>query len=161
MDTDCRDQFTPGASISVDSWNSRLSKRRVGGIGSVGQCRGWREGSYWLQRPVQRPLLLCDSALWNYLQSELPTCRAGINLTDAFFTPLPPPPLPPHQHSPVDALCCTCHLRAMEWITCVCGGRQSLRPDWSMLSGVTSSCPPSIVSISPIKCLSCSSASDN
>lgn len=28
MDTDCRDQFTPGASISVDSWNSRQSEER-------------------------------------------------------------------------------------------------------------------------------------
>lgn len=28
MDTDCRDQFSPGASISVDSWNSRQSEER-------------------------------------------------------------------------------------------------------------------------------------
>lgn len=72
MDTDCRDQFTPGASISVDSWNSRQSEER--------ELRSGRErvgNSYWLRLSVWRPLL-CDSALWKYLQSELPTCWAGI-----------------------------------------------------------------------------------
>lgn len=86
MDTDCWDQFTFGASISMDSWNSRQSEKRGRGRG-----REKSGNSYWLQQSVWRALL-CDLAFWKYLQSEFWMRSDWIfkTMTDAFFSPLAP-----------------------------------------------------------------------
>lgn len=121
MDTDCWDQFTPSEAISVDSWSF------------VWALWGWWVESYWLQRSIWRLLLLLrDPTLWKYLESE--------SSTILIFTDPPPAlhPPTPQIHSPVDSLCYTSRLQAMQWVRCVCGeGQLELFTDLSMLCGVT------------------------
>lgn len=85
MDTDCWDQFTFSASISMDSWNSRQSGER-----GSGRAREKSGNSYWLQQSVWH-VLLCDLAFWKYLQREFRMRSDWIfkTMTDAFFPPSP------------------------------------------------------------------------